>query len=235
MDFTEAFLAGQTDLESFLSKFCLDRVALLSVLAKTHSVLTGSDFVLFLAGKWLEMLRERPHAPVLEILFSGDSARQALEKFLVSSGYRTNPHRCCHQLGEWFRFHPGVVICYVRGELSMRVVHLVGLRCAVQQTLLSRVYGSMVGNYLTGAGQAVSLFPHLTFAEKRYWVSSTVKESLDVQLRRKYPGWTRVEELGGAEAELGGAARLPTDSFAWSLKFGPNGEFVEARKPTGDR
>lgn len=223
------FLSSGLGLADFFNRFVLDVGSFLPAVRKANGVVSGPEVVAFMAGGWNKSLRENPRALVLDVLCYGPQARSVLERVLARSGYHVS-RRCRHHLGEWTRLSADRVTCLVRGTLCTRVVHLVELCRPVVETLLSRVYGTMAGNYITGSGRMVSLFPHLTFHERRFWSSPSCTRREGVSVARKYPAWRRFS--GSDEPpEVGAAYRSTTDRFCWGVQFGPGGALVRSCPP----
>ncbi|KAI3317104.1 hypothetical protein HD806DRAFT_516041 [Xylariaceae sp. AK1471] len=224
------------DLRGFLDAFSLDVNHFLAALKREKAIATGVEFVLLMAGEWRESLVRQPRALVLDVLHRDVEARSRLRAFFLSLGYRENPYTCAHALGEWHGISKSRRVCLVRGSLSQRVVHLVEFCNPVEEVVLSRVYGTMVGTYLTGAGRLVSLFPRMTFRERVCWCPRGVRRLSLPQLRRKYPDWScSVGSAKEAGFEVTDVFRTTLDDCTWVLRYTGDGVLEEVRKPVRDR
>ncbi|KJZ70039.1 hypothetical protein HIM_10567 [Hirsutella minnesotensis 3608] len=122
-------------------------------------------------------------------------------------------------LGEWKGIPRQKQTCMVKGRFMQRAVHLIELPRPAVQTALSRVYGSMAGTYITGAGKAVSLFPQLTFAERRCWVPKRYSDKARSSVAAKYRGWNLLQPGERAGKETSECPRKVADSLCWILSF----------------
>lgn len=226
---------SKANLVSFFASFRLELAGLLTALKTAGAVATGGDLILFLAGAWEQSLLERPRALVVDLLYAAEQGKgkAVLVKYLARQGYRCNGRaRCSHFLGEWRSLPPERVQCLVTGELDHRVVHLVELPRPPVEVVLSRVYGSMVGTYLTGSGRAVSLFPYLTFYRHRCWFPHGVASKRTAELEWKYHGWTKgqVTEKDIVD-EVGASFRTADDEYCWIVQFSAEGNTRSSRLP----
>jgi len=235
MDIDVPFLTGGFDLARFLEFFHLDCSSFLLSLRHQKAVATGADLVLFMAGAFGESLTERPRALILDVLCYGTETKSALVHMLGQAAYRQSEFKCFHTLGEWSVLPADKVTCMVRGQLSQRVVHLLELPRPPEEVVLSRTYGSMAGNYVTGSGHMISLFPCLTFARHRCWLPSRVTKRFVALLERKYLGWSK----GGPDEddvdEISALVRKPGDPYCWTVAFKDNGEVIKSSCPDWSR
>ncbi|KAK4117958.1 hypothetical protein N657DRAFT_490264 [Parathielavia appendiculata] len=214
------------DVRRFIESFGLDYRRLLAALAGSRALVTGREFLLLMAGLRDPRLPLRPGAIILDVLCYSRAARSTLELFFRQAGYAVSRYRCRHNLGEWSSLPAGKVVCLVRGQLSQRVVHLLELKRPPTEVVLSRTYGSMAGTYLTGTGSVVSLFPHLTFVQRRCWIPHHMSRSVRAKIRDKYQEWSFGERRSGIDSrldEVGAEFRSPTDSTSWTISFTQDG------------
>lgn len=220
MSLRDSFVAGEADLADFVRAFKLDLGSFFRVLRETRSIATGVQVILFMSGRWRREQREKPKALVLDVLCHTSRSRAVLQRFLERAGYAVCETSCCHNLGEWRGIPSDKRTCMVQGSFMRRVVHLIELARPVVQTVLSRVYGSMAGTYITGGGRAVSLFPHLTFVEQRCWVPARYDERTRSMVAAKYSGWRGPARSGDdPPEEVSALGRTVTDATCWSLSF----------------
>ncbi|CAJ2512973.1 Uu.00g010920.m01.CDS01 [Anthostomella pinea] len=226
------FTGEGLDLAAFVQTFGLSLASFLHELKRAGAVVTGADVVSFMAGEWKESLRLRPRAVILDVLCHGYKARGALALFLTRSGYRLNPYACRHRIGEWASVRAERRVCLVKGDLSQRVIHLVELQRPVEEVLLSRIYGTLVGNYITGVGRIVSLFPRMSFVERRGWFPSGVTAVDVAGLTAKYVGW-RCLVGDGDEAgdEVTYWFRKTLDRYCWVLRCDLHGHVQDSQRP----
>jgi hypothetical protein len=232
MDLQSAFLAGEVDLAHFLAEFELDCPSLLEALKRWKAVVTGGDFLMFMAGEWKRRREEKRGALMLDVVCHGLKERAALREFLVRAGYRENPYNRCHNVLEWNVLPKERVTCMVRGDLHQRVVHIFEVPREPAEVALSRAYGTAVGTYLTGTGRVVSLFPHLTFVKRRCWMPLHSPAGFAVALGRKYVNWTQGGPDEGDVDEVGAVYRKVGDEYCWLVRFSrETGEFVSCECP----
>lgn len=214
------------DIQGFFTTFGLKFQSVVRTLEQAKAIVTGSDFLTCMAGRWEESIRVRPRAIILDVLYYDSSAEAILRRMLSQAGYRVSSSACRHNLGEWSSVPSSKVTCMVRGSLSQRVVHLIRLPRPAVEVVLSRVYGTMPGTYLDGSGTVVSLFPHITFVERRCWVPKIKCLDTRVKLARKYVGWLcGTSDVGDGEVdEVGVGYRSVRDRYTWRVGFGQDGK-----------
>ncbi|KJZ68778.1 hypothetical protein HIM_11835 [Hirsutella minnesotensis 3608] len=233
MQLRQSFVSGGADLGDFFDAFRLDLRSFLSTLRKTRAIATGVQIVIFMTGRWREERERQSRTLVLDVLCHTPEARTTLQRALQRAGYAVCETACRHNLGEWASIPREKRTCLVQGSFKQRTVHLIELPRPVVQTALSRVYGSMAGTYLTGAGKMVSLFPHLTLVERRSWVPKQFSERTRSLVEDKYRGWRAVCEDDEVGEEIAGGGRSVDDSLCWSLLFDPSGGRLLPEKKRG--
>ncbi|KAH6708514.1 hypothetical protein EV126DRAFT_409190 [Verticillium dahliae] len=216
------------NLREFFSKYAFEYLVVLEALKLAGAVVSGPEVVMFATGRWSDSLRERPRALVLDILYCGEKPRRLLEMLMSQSGYKMNHYSCRHELGEWSNCAKDHVRCFVRGDLAQRVVHLVEVRAPPLEVILSRVYGSAVGTYITGSMRLVSLFPTITFKEKRIWMPTRTSKVELLKVERKYVELKRWSS--GSNSEVMGSRRL-SDKRTWRVTFGEDGVVLSSIEP----
>jgi hypothetical protein len=219
---------GNTPIEFFNSFRVREPNGLLDLLLRWKAVVTGADFVTFVSTSWKRSLEERPRCLVLDVLCPGAEAQAAFVRYLFRTGYRRNGYACRHSLGEWAHLPDGSVCCLTEGSLSQRVVHVVRLKAKPEAVILSRVYGSMIGTYLTGNRRVVSLFPYLTIQRRQRWLPEGASACLQQECARKYSTWP----LASRDTwELDVPFRTAVDKHCWSLLFDTRGIVVSVQLP----
>ena len=210
---------GKTDLAGVLDRFHLNVGSFLRVLRSTRSIVTGVQVALLMASHLLGEQRGVPGALTLEVLCHGREARLALQAMLEMAGYRMTHQRCCHNVGEWLRVPEAKRDCMVQGELMQRAVHIIELPRPPLATVLGRTYGSMAGNYITGGGKAVSLFPHLTFVDREVWLPACESGKVRMLVQHRYPGWRLRRPGEPSVEEVASPRRVAPDSMTRSLMY----------------
>lgn len=233
MSLRDSFVSGGASLADFFRAFHLDVGPSLRLLRKTHAVATGVQVALFMSGRWKQEQERNPKAFILDVLCYTPKARGDLQRLLARAGYSVCETACCHNLGEWKHIPSSKRTCMVQGPFMQRVVHLIELPRPVVQTALSRVYGSMAGTYLTGGGRAVSLFPQITFVERRVWVPERYSEKARSAVEGKYTGWKAIRAGRDAGEEISSSARTVSDDFVWSMAFHPDTGALLSERSSG--
>lgn len=196
------------------------------------ALVTGVELLTFVSTDWAQSLREFPRAVTLDVLCRAEAAGALVER-LEDEGYTRGGDPCGHVLGEWSTLPEGSVQCLTQGEMGQRVVHVVSLKVKAEQAVLSRVYGSMCGTYLTGAGRVVSLFPRLTFGSRRWWIPSDMPGRIRGEMSRKYAGWREAEAEDVWEVEA--PFRTARDKFCWRMTFDRTGTITRIEVPEETR
>lgn len=213
MDARQAIISSGADLKVFLEAFHLDVKSFLLVLRKTRSIVTGRQVICFLSGLWHHHQEVLPGGIVLDILYSSSESKIVLECILGRAGYSVDHVACPHNLGEWKGLPSLKIIYLAKGQLMQQVVYLIELRRSVVETVLSRVYGSIAGTYITEGGRAVSLFPILTLADKKYWLPERYSKQLRNLVASKYISWILLAPVEGAGTEVSGRRRTLCDNI----------------------
>ncbi|KAH7038420.1 uncharacterized protein B0I36DRAFT_316200 [Microdochium trichocladiopsis] len=207
----------------------------LDMLRKQNAVVTGTALLGAVGMSWKTKWQLATGAFSLDVLCPPGAAQSEVMQYLLRCGYAVSGGSCRHTLGEWTGLPEGSVACLTRGEHGLlSVVHVVRLKMRVQEVITSRVYGTMVGTYLTGRGVVFSLFPHITFAQRGYWVADDMRPDSKQSMRVKYSGWSEIDE-GGPEVC---SVRHPGDRQSLLLHLGEKGLSVrqepqEYRCPLG--
>jgi len=235
MDLVKSFVPGRLDLSDLLKAFFLDLGPFLRALRRAKAIATGVQVALFMARALKRSVREHPRALVLDVLCHTTRARDILVGMLEAAGYSSRGSSlCCHDLGEWAQIPREKRVCMVQGNLSERAVHIVELCRSPVETVLSRSYGSMPGSYITGGARAVSLFPQLTFVDRRCWVPGSFSQQARGLVQRKYREWAIVPPGVNAGLEVDGAVRSVSDSLSWTMEFCPEtGEQLPSSSDAG--
>lgn len=231
-----AFFRDGSNLNDFLKSFHLEVALFLSALRASKAIATGVSLVYFMAGCWKQLTSgDAQKALVMDILCSDLKSAGALQLFLQDASFiRDDNSRCCHHWGEWHSLPMTKRFCMSKGSFRQRAVHIIVLRRSPIQTILSRVYGSMPGVYLNGGGHLVSLFPYLTFVEKKCWLPCRYVGKDRSLVATKYHGWKMVRGAEGTGKEIGGLIRRVNDNLCWKLIFDrEDGRFLRVLYPSG--
>lgn len=220
MQEAEGLVLGKLDLREFFWLFRLDLGPFLSVLRRTRSIVTGVLVVLFMDAQWSGDPAGHAGCRVLEVLCRGSEARMAVQAMLEGAGYYAYSGSCRHNMGEWTRVPRDKRTCMVMGRFMQRVVHVVELPRSPVETVLGRTYGSMAGTYITGGAKAVSLFPSLTFAERKAWLPARCSGKLCKLVQARYPGWNVTQE-GEPGEEVASMHRSVLDSLTRVVQYDP--------------
>ncbi|KAI0151829.1 hypothetical protein GGR57DRAFT_470494 [Xylariaceae sp. FL1272] len=219
-------------LDRFISIFVSSvDISFFALLETEKSVVTGADFIHLLCVGWQRWGTDRRGSLVLDILCPSRKSQEVIFQAMRRMGYRSNTWRCSHALGEWAGLPTETVRCLLSGDCGEKVIHIISLERAVEEVLLSRVYGSMVGTYVTGQRRIVCLFPHLTFSRRFCWIPQRIPNTMVSQFIRKYVGWN-VTRYGGKEVEA--SFRSGRDRYCWMLLFSKEGRVVGGQVPLYD-
>lgn len=219
MAWRDAFVLGGASLDDFIKEFRQDVDSFLASLRSAQAVTTGKPVLLFAAGLWNRRYQVSPGALVLDILYTKTESREGLQHFWERAGYkRWRTATCHHPMGEWKGFPRDRVICMSRGHFVQRAVHLVQVPRGAVETVLSRVFGSASGTYLTGGGRLVCLFPLSVLEQRRCWVPARFTHEARAQVTFKYRPW-RVVEGSEATLDVTAVGRTVSDSITWSVHF----------------
>ncbi|KAL6689748.1 hypothetical protein J3F84DRAFT_391351 [Trichoderma pleuroticola] len=222
MDLRKQFLQDGSNLSTLLDTFHLDVGIFLTLLRKLRAVASGMPLVFFMGGLWKKQSKESCSRLVLDILCCESSNSTALadvRAMLVDEFYYSgHAGACTHHWGEWNLVPPSKRLCFIRETDKLRVIHVVLLPRSPVETIVSRSYGH-VGVYLTGGGQLVSLFPRLTFLEKKYWLPSQYTGKLRALVASKYYGLKMIRNGESSGEEVGATNRTVLDSLCWRLLF----------------
>lgn len=231
-----AFFQDGSDLDKFLKEFQLDVAVFLSTLRTAKAIASGVPLVHFMAGGWKQHLSsDTRKALVLDILCEGPKSAAAIRAFLEGASYeRDDKGSCCHHWGEWHSCPWDKRFCMSKGAFKQLAVHIIVLRQSPILTVVSRVYGSMVGVYLNGRGSVVSLFPSLTFLERKCWIPRWYEGKNRSLVATKYYGWKMMKDADSTGKEIAGLNRRVNDTLCWKLSFDPkDGSFLRAVYPNG--
>lgn len=232
------FALDGVNLLFFLGKFGLGEQSFLKTLQTFKAVATGVDLILMLTGRWGTLYGENPRSLHLVVLCSGAMAREGLrERFVKQERYRRSVSACRHELMEWAAVPKDKVDCFVQGELSQRVIHVVELPRSPIEVVLSRTYGSMAGTYLKGNGVIVSLFPRSTFEQRVCWFPSVQSVARKQKVQRLYPGWhcDAGSDSSVIKQEVGASFRNAGDPYCWVIEFAADGGVRSSREPVSCR